>query len=185
MLATEQLVEEHNVIERLLGVLEATATKLDRGGDLPPEVLERELDIVRNFADRCHHGKEEGRLFPAMEQHGIPKQGGPIGVMLAEHDKGREYVRQMGEAAAGYASGDKRAGRSFAAAARGYAQLLSQHIYKENNILYPMANKVLSQDEQQRLMQQFEQIETEEIGEGKHHEYLHEVERLEKQVGTA
>lgn len=184
MLATEQLVEEHNVIERLLAVLQATATKLERGDDLAPEVLERELDIIRNFADRCHHRKEEGSLFPLMEKHGIPREGGPIGVMLIEHDKGREYVRQMIDAVRSYAAGDKVAGRDFAAAARAYAQLLSQHIYKENNILYPMANRVLGRQEHKELTERFEQIEAEEIGAGKHHEYLHSVEQLEKEVGT-
>ncbi len=66
------------------------------------------------FADQCHHGKEEDLLFPAMEAAGIPRESGPIGVMLEEHNIGRQYVRGMAEAVSGYRAGETQAGRAFA-----------------------------------------------------------------------
>jgi hemerythrin-like domain-containing protein len=67
--------------------------------------------------------------------------------------------------------------------ARGYAGLLAPHIFKEDNILYPMADRNIPEKEQKVLEEKFEKVEKEVIGEGKHHEYLHLVEELEKLLG--
>lgn len=57
------------------------------------------IDFLKLFADKCHHGKEEGILFPVLEAAGIQKHDGPIGVMLVEHPAGRGYIKQMQESA--------------------------------------------------------------------------------------
>ncbi|MGQ9493468.1 MAG: hemerythrin domain-containing protein [Anaerolineae bacterium] len=96
MRATEQLMEEHRAIETVLNILENVCQRLETGKAVDAEHLEHILEFIRIFADRCHHGKEEDLLFPAMEKAGIPREGGPIGVMLIEHVQGRNYVRGMG-----------------------------------------------------------------------------------------
>ena len=90
--ATEILSDEHRVIERVLGVLEQL-TRLPVSDSLMR--WQKALEFFRHFADECHHFKEEKVLFPAMEAHGIPNEGGPIGMMLAEHEEGRAHVRSM------------------------------------------------------------------------------------------
>jgi hemerythrin-like domain-containing protein len=183
MSATEALKREHRVIERMLSILEASAAKVDAGEELPKRFFPRVADFIRNFADRCHHGKEEDNLFPAMEKRGIPRQAGPIAVMLTEHDQGRAYVREMDEAGQQFASGDKTALRVALDNARGYAKLLRQHIDKEDNILYQMADRVLTTADQQELLSKFEEVERERIGAGKHEEYVKLVEDLEREMG--
>jgi hemerythrin-like domain-containing protein len=183
MLATEQLKQEHRLIERMLTVIEAAAEKQKAGHDLPPEFFPRLVDFVRNFADKCHHGKEEDNLFHAMEKHGIPGQDGPIGVMLVEHDRGRAYIREVDEASGRVASGDISALKVAVKNALGYAVLLRDHIYKEDNILYNMADQVLSTAEQAELIRVFEEVEIERLGPGKHDEYIKLVEEMEKEVG--
>jgi hemerythrin-like domain-containing protein len=89
---------------------------------------------------------------------------GPIGVMLSEHDSGRQFVRGMSEAAAAYKGGDKPAGKSFAENARGYIDLLGQHINKEDNILYPMADKIFSAEKQSELSEDFKKVDSEQNG---------------------
>lgn len=183
MSATEELKQEHRVIERMLAVLNAAAARADRGQALPPDFFPKALDFIRNFADKNHHGKEEDNLFPAIEKHGIPRQGGPLGVMLAEHDQGRAYVRGLDDAGQRLAKGDGAALKDAAKNARGYADLLSQHINKEDNILYVMADRVLTAAEQQDLVKKFEQVERERIGAGKRLEYVKLLEDLERELG--
>ena len=182
MSATEELKHEHRIIERMLAVMEAAAARVDAGQSLPTEFFPKVVDFVRNFADRCHHGKEEDNLFPALEKRGIPRQTGPIGVMLMEHDQGRAFVRGMDEAGK-HASGDKAALKTALDNARGYAKLLRQHIDKEDNVLYPMADQVLTPADKQELLSKFEEVEQERIGAGKHEEYVKLVEDLEREVG--
>ncbi|MFC1861077.1 hemerythrin domain-containing protein [Chloroflexota bacterium] len=130
MSVTEELKQEHRIIERMLATLNAAAARVDKGQELPPEFFAKAVDFIRNFADRCHHGKEEDNLFPVLERHGISRQGGPIGVMLMEHDRGRAYVRGMDEAAQRLAVGDRAALEAALDNACGYAELLRQHIYE-------------------------------------------------------
>jgi hemerythrin-like domain-containing protein len=184
MLATDELKQEHRVIERMLTVIETAADKQRTGGDLPRDFFPRIVDFVRNFADRCHHGKEEENLFVAMEGHGIPGQDGPIGVMLVEHDRGRAYIREVDLASKLIASGDASAMKTAVRNAVGYSGLLRDHIYKEDNILYQMADQVLTPAEQEALLKKFEEVEMERIGPGKHAEYVKLVEDLEREVGV-
>jgi len=183
MLATENLKEEHQVILRMIKVLIVASDKLEKGEDVPPEVFKKAVDFIRTFADRCHHGKEQDTLFPLMEERGILRHRGPIAVMLMEHEQGRQFVKGLAEALARYQSGDKTAKSAIVENARGYAELLDQHIYKEDNILYPMGDKVLSQSDNRELLEKFEKIEREIIGEGKHEYYLRMISELEKELG--
>ncbi|MEW6034778.1 MAG: hemerythrin domain-containing protein [Chloroflexota bacterium] len=183
MSATEELKHEHQIIKRMLAVLDTAAARAEGGQALPPDFFSRAVDFIRNFADRCHHGKEEDNLYPAMERRGIPREGGPIGVMLVEHEQGRAYVKGMQEAGQRLAKGDRAALKEATGNARGYSRLLNQHIDKEDNILYAMADQVLSTTDQQELMAKFEEVERERIGPGKHHEYVKLVEDLERELG--
>jgi hemerythrin-like domain-containing protein len=123
------------------------------------------------FVDKCHHGKEEEFLFPALEEAGIPREGGPIGVMLTEHAAGRSWVSQMRQTLTGYKAGDLSAGEGFRQHARHYCGLLRQHIDKENNVLFVMAESRLPSAKQEELGRAFEKLEKERIGEGKHEEF--------------
>lgn len=176
MIATKQLTDEHKSIKLMLNILEEICKRLESGEKVDLDHLDRIVEFIKVFADRCHHSKEEDLLFPAMEEAGVPKEGGPIGVMLTEHDYGREYVRGISQAISKYRSGDTEASVDIVKNAKGYIELLTQHIYKEDNILYPIADKFLSEKKQEELYEEFEKIEKERIGEGIHerfHELLH------------
>jgi hemerythrin-like domain-containing protein len=185
MKPTEVLMTEHRAIERMLAVLETAARRLEAGERVRPDLLCEAVDFVRNFADRCHHGKEEDNLFPRMEARGVPRQGGPLAVMLHEHDEGRAYVGAIAGAIDAYEGGDQAAARVIAENARGYAELLRQHIMKEDNVLFPMADRVLSPDDQRELTIRFEQIETEVMGPGVHERYHKLLDNLEREMGLA
>jgi len=169
---TEILSAEHRVIEVVISCLERIANEAEKAGQLNKDAAERAIDFIRNFADRCHHGKEENHLFTSLAAAGMPTQGGPVGVMLNEHQTGREFVKRMDEAIPEASNGVAAAVNSFVAAAHGYAALLRAHIQKEDQILFPMAENVLPAEELDRLKAQFEIVESEHMGEGTHERYL-------------
>jgi hemerythrin-like domain-containing protein len=183
MEATDILSSEHRVIERVIAVLEKAADRLEAGQPVRPGLWLDAADFIKNFADGCHHRKEEGVLFKAMEANGMPVQGSPIGVMLAEHEQGRVFTRAMRAAAERLQSGDAAAARDVLLNARGYAGLLRQHIFKEDRILFPMAGKVIPLDQQAQVNEDFEHVEHEETGEGVHEKYLALAAALEAEIG--
>lgn len=183
MQATDILMEEHQVILRVITALERGADQLERGGPVQPEFFTDAARFIKGFADGCHHRKEEGVLFRAMQTHGMPVNGGPIGVMMAEHEQGRMYTRGMAEAAERLSRGDEPARADVVANARGYAELLRQHIEKENGILFPMADQVIPPAEHAAVLDGFEHVEHEETGAGVHEKYLALAETLERTIG--
>ena len=169
--ATQVLMDEHRGIERMLAAMEARLSQLDAGDGSVVPVFEQGVDFLRNFADHCHHHKEEQLLFPKLVERGVPNQGGPIGVMLGEHESGRAEIRAMDEAIRRYQVGDRGALADLASAARRYTALLRQHIAKEDQVLFRMADQVLSPDEQAQLVTDFDRVEQEVMGPGTHERY--------------
>jgi len=175
--ATGVLKQEHRVIEKVLAAVEKLA---GHPGLIPLEPWEMAIDFIRNFADKCHHLKEEGLLFPMLEEQGIPREGGPVGMMLMEHEEGRGYVRAMAaalSAAKGDAEGAK---KQLVENARAYLRLLKEHIAKEDQILFEMADAHIDPQGQRRLLEQFEEHEREEMGPGVHEKYLEIANELER-----
>lgn len=166
------LMNEHRVIEI---VLDSVDRMLDEG------VIDREfmlgaVDFIRNFADGCHHAKEEDHLFPALERAGVPREGGPIGCMLNEHEQGRAYVATIVTNLDAAATGDSAAISAVRRAASGYVALLRMHIQKEDNVLFVMAEQALDPQRKQQLIEAFGH--TEDKTPGKHERYLALAERL-------
>ncbi len=172
MKPTEILSNEHRVIEQVLSCLEEMIRQSDSHGKLPEQPARDAIAFFRMFADRCHHGKEETHLFPAMEAKGFPREEGPTGVMIREHDQGRAHVLGMNEAVAGAAAGDTASLKEFAHHGQGYIDLLREHIEKEDHCLYSMANQAFTEADQQALLAAFEKVESEELDAGTHETYL-------------
>lgn len=184
MIATDILTSEHEVIERVISTLQAAVLAAKNGKDVQPDFFILTADFVRGFADGCHHRKEENVLFKAMTAAGLPQQGGPVGVMLAEHETGRALTRAMRLGAEKWKAGDLSGKNQALQAASDYASLLHQHIYKENNILFPMANQVIPLGEQDQVAEDFERVEHEETGEGVHEKYLGIAQKLEAEAAA-
>lgn len=153
--ATSNLEEDHVYILRLIDVMEQISKEPD------PDIMHLEtiVDLIRNFADGLHHAKEENLLFPKMVEKGFSFQQGPIAVMMNDHVQGRIYVKGMAENISRYKSGDIDSLKNIYLNMRGYMELLRAHIAKENNILFRMADKAFSNEEQQNLLAQFSDIE--------------------------
>ncbi len=153
--ATKNLENDHIYILKLIDVMKAvTNSEKPDIGD-----IESIVDIIRNFADGLHHAKEENIFFPALESKGFSPHQGPVAVMLYEHIQGRNFVKGIAENLELYRKGDETALDHIYQNMLGYANLLSGHIAKENNILFRMADNALSDNEQKKLLEQFEKEE--------------------------
>lgn len=153
--ATRNLEDDHVHVLKLTDVMKAV-TRTEK-----PDVgqIESIIDIIRNFADGLHHTKEENLYFPALGKKGFSPQQGPVAVMLHEHIQGRNFVKGIADNLELYKNGNKEALAVVFQNMTGYAELLVSHIAKENNILFRMADKVLSDEEQKDLSEKFESLE--------------------------
>jgi len=163
--ATAMLRQDHEAILRVLDATEVAVRRIHAGEVIYAETLNGLVEFFRLFADACHHGKEEELLFPMLERRGMQRVGGPTGVMMHEHEVGRALVRQMAESVDACNWGED-SQKGFSAAARQYIDLLRQHIFKEDNILFVMAENILSEEEQEKLAAEFEKVEKEKMGLG-------------------
>lgn len=151
-LPLDMLMAEHRVIESVLDSLEVLCQRSEASADafVADDALAM-VDFFRNYADRCHHGKEEDILFGVLESKGMPAGEGPTAQMRHEHDEGRAHVRAMEEAARAVAGGDAAALAAFAEHARGFIHLLREHIVKEDECLFPMADGILDESEMEEM----------------------------------
>ncbi|WP_370575250.1 hemerythrin domain-containing protein [Methanomethylovorans sp.] len=172
MMGTEDLRHEHNEIGLMLDVLGRICERLDVGENVDPEHLKQIHDFMVVFVDKCHHTKEEELLFPKLESIDGAESEKLIGVLIAEHRTGRKYANAIGEAISNHENIDLQDRSKIIKYGRNYIKLLVQHIDKENNVLFTMAEKKLSGKQNQELFEEFEVMEKEKIGIGEH-EQLH------------
>jgi len=172
--AVSILSGEHRVILQVLAALEAIAARAATG-DLPTGDAHATLDVLRTFADACHHAKEEDILFPALEAQ-MPGFM-PTRVMRGEHEMGRALIHGMTEA---LARGD---GPGFACAATAYLELLRAHILKEDEVLFRIAQAQLSPEEDAAIVDAYRRLEHDDVGDGTHLRMLATADRLAAAYG--
>jgi hemerythrin-like domain-containing protein len=172
--ATKNLEDDHVHILKLIDVMNA----ITRSEKPDIEHIESVIDIIRNFADGLHHAKEEDLFFPALESKGFSAQQGPVAVMLHEHILGRNFVKGIAENLELYKNGNRGAVTGIYQNISGYADLLVNHIKKENNILFRMADNALSDIEQKNLLDQFEAIEQNRSAGTRANDYINRINTL-------
>jgi hemerythrin-like domain-containing protein len=174
--ATKNLEKDHENILRLIAVMENVQLNTE------PDVnhLETIIDLIRNYADGFHHAKEEELLFPLMAQRGFSTENGPVAVMLHEHTTGREYVKNASQSINKYKAGDKASLPEIYRNMRGYTDLLRNHIAKENNVLFRMADRVLTEQDQQQLLKQFDKVENSNLCGGVLQDCIKAIDKLAK-----
>ncbi len=170
--ATKNLENDHVYILRLTDVMEIISSSGK------PEIhdLETIVNLIKNYADGSHHAKEENLLFPLLAERGFSLQQGPVAVMLQEHTQGRNFVNGMVEGIKRFKNSEENAIPSILYNMNGYITLLRNHIAKENNILFRMADNALDEKDNQILLDKFAEVET---SKGLSADYVKEIEGLE------
>lgn len=160
--AVDILINEHVYIKKVLAAIRRDCEELVEGKVADVEFYRKVIDFVRNFADKYHHQKEENKLFNIMSEKNEALKSGAIAGMLLEHDLGRMYIRNLEEALNNYEKGEKRQKAYIVANAISYTLLLEGHIDKEDNAIYMTARRVLDNEIQKKLKEEFERIESDE-----------------------
>lgn len=140
---TQALVDEHRLILRMIALLERNAPRTAAGEYSNWQFYLDGIDFIRIYSDRFHHAKEEDILFEALIKNGMPRENSPIAAMLMEHDQGRAFVKAMETSVREAIEGAADRGAIIAGNALAYAELLREHIEKEDDILYPLAERVI------------------------------------------
>jgi DUF438 domain-containing protein len=173
------LVAEHEMIERAMAVLRSNLEKIDEAIKTPLQ-MQRAIDFLLEFGDKVHNTKEEKFLFPLMEQKGLPVQGGPIGVMLMEHDAERKLLQRMMAELPNLAEATTVARQKFAAEGFEYLTIRAEHIWKENDILYAMGRKVFSDEDNVSLLNEFKTLDRQTYGDTARDHYAQMLAEVEK-----
>ena len=172
--ATKNLENDHVHIIRLIDVME----HITRSGKPDINHLESIVDIIRNYADGTHHAKEENIFFPFLAERGFSTTQGPVGVMMHEHVLGRNFVKGIADNIMLYKNGNNAALIEIYRNMTGYVELLRNHISKENNILFQMADRVLSESEHKLLLDKFEEAEKNHISPDVSGDYIEKIQDL-------
>ena len=173
------LVSEHEMIERAMAVLKNSLEKIETAVKEPLQ-MQRAIDFLLEFGDRIHNTKEEKFLFPLMERKGLPVQGGPIGVMLMEHDAERKLLQKMMAELPQLVEASAVGLQKFAAGGFEYLRIRAEHIWKENDILYAMGRKVFSDDDANKLLKEFKTLDQQTYGPEAREHYLQMLAEVEK-----
>lgn len=156
--AVEMLVDEHRVILMLVEGLETVALAIRNDKPFDAALLSEAVEFMREYADRFHHAKEEDLLFPSLVAHGVPLHGCPIDALLHEHQRGRDLVSALAKGVEDYAHRDPGAGQTIAKVIDSMVELYSNHIWKEDMMVFPMVERLLPVEERARLASRCEAV---------------------------
>ncbi len=148
----KKLVDEHVLIKRWVALIPEVINNLDVDSEEGRQLLLDGVDFIRSYADKYHHAKEEEVLFKYFDEDlDILK------VMHEDHERGRSHVRAILEAL------ERRDKTAIAEHLNAYRELLTEHIKKEDEILYPWMDRNLSVTQIGELFSEFDKAD-EQIG---------------------
>ncbi|HOB99834.1 MAG TPA: hemerythrin domain-containing protein [Verrucomicrobiota bacterium] len=155
MTPTQVMAAEHRLIENVVKALGRVAIDVGKGRPVDASMLSTAVEFLRLYADTLHHGKEETFFFPVLVKRGVPAKGCPIEGLNHEHEKGRVLVQALAEHTSAYQRGQPEAPEALRQTLRGLLDLYQSHIWKEDAMVFPMADRILTADDQQELSAQF------------------------------
>ena len=158
MKTTNLLIADHESILEAVHILDAICTEIEHGKKVDYDDIHSLLAFLYHFADGSHHVKEEAIFFPALMQAGMNFQDGPLRVMTYEHERGRALTAAMED------SLSRNNKQDFVMYGRRYIQLLTEHIEKENYVLFPMADETLTDEQDQKIADAFAHFEQTTVG---------------------
>lgn len=168
---SEQLKQDHDDMRTMVAVLIEMANRFEEDEDVPAEDLREMMRYLDVFVTQCHHAKEEQVLFPALEEAGLQREGGPLEIMSAEHELEGNFLAGMRDAVGRYERTDHEAAQAIAQYARDFAALLTRDMDQEDQLIYPLAEQQLPRTRQDQVVAQLDEVEIQVLGPARHEPY--------------
>lgn len=166
------LEAEHEVVHLMVGAADEEVRSIQETGAVNIEDVRKMLEFFENFVDRCHHAKEESYLFPAIHRQGSSEERDMIRSLRQDHGEGRVRLGDLRGALNRLdRPGNATTAEDVGAALAAYATGLRMHAQKEDERFFPAAMKLIGQAEAAEMVEGFERIEREVLGEGEHEKY--------------
>lgn len=141
----QRLVDEHVTIKRWLALIPSVIEKIDMATDQGMRTVVDGIDLIRSYADRLHHGKEEDILFTYFDDSEKIFQ-----VIYEDHRIARNHVKEMLTAI------EKQDVLALSKHLTAYGLLLAEHIKKEDEILFPWLDRKLTPEQLVELLEKFD-----------------------------
>jgi hemerythrin-like domain-containing protein len=142
-------VDEHRWIKRLLALIPDMVSEIRTSAEMDSDLLLATVDFIRGYADRFHHMKEEDILFDYTD-----REAEIVRIILQDHDRARGFVQAAVQA---IEDGNRSA---LCANLISYRELLTEHITKEDEILYPYIDRELNTSQVGEIFRRFEEVES-------------------------
>jgi len=154
------LMIEHRLIERMIDIVRDSHQQGESEQRIDPHFVDAVVDFIRTYADKTHHGKEEDVLFRNLKQKEL-KSGDAetMEELIQEHVFGRQVTRELVEANEAYKSGDQSSLQTVLEKFRTLTDFYPEHIDKEDRVFFPAALGYLSDEEQQAMLREFEEVD--------------------------
>ena len=163
------LIQEHDIIMTVLQVFEEEAMHIKKYRKINIDKILSMLDFFKNYADTFHHLKEENHLFELLIIKGMDRNDSPVESLRIEHEQGRKHIKQIRnfinetEASELYEKIYKEI--------NAFVNLLRNHIDKENNMIFIMAEGFITQEDDNTLTSIYTNIEKEQNDIEKYRDY--------------
>jgi len=174
----DNLINDHNLIERALILFEKEIAK---GEHINPEIALSIINFLEDYGDECHNQKEEKFYFPLLLERGLPPMG-PVAVMLEEHKQERNYLYEIKQIIAKFKIHNTLE-PALKSIAEEYIELTKNHIWKENDILYPMGKRILTPADGELLLNKFNELSFSLYGQDGFKRYSDMIDAFEHQTG--
>jgi hemerythrin-like domain-containing protein len=156
MLPIGPLMKEHRKIERMVALIGNEADRLsgDPDAEPDPEFVFDALMFMREYADECHHGKEEDILFEALSDRDISDEHqGILERLLEDHERGRKLANSLEDATERWEDGEFEAREHIIEALAGLADLYPDHIATEDDDFFIPVMDYFSDNEKEDMME--------------------------------
>lgn len=179
--ATEDLMREHGVLNRILLLYEEGLRRLARREEVSPEVFHHPAELVRKFVEDYHEKLEENFIFPEFEK--AKKHLDLVKVLREQHQAGRDVTDVVLHNATSDRFGQADARQELVRAVRGFVRMYRPHEAREDTVLFPALHKVLTPKKLADLGEQFEKEEDRLFGDEGFEKTVDQVAAIEKQLG--
>jgi len=159
MTPTENLINEHKKINELLDIMSKIALKIKSKDVFYPNDVEEVVKYLINIIENSHHGKEDDVFYPELISSGIPKETAPLSIINYEHLISVNYLKDISSCVVNCKIGNDFSGELLADSLTNYVIAIKNHIQREEEIVFPIANEVFSIEKQNDILQRFEIIE--------------------------